>query len=176
MWQRVLVPEVAVGELVLRGVVVFVGLVVLLRLAGKRQIGQLGAIEFVIMLLISEAVQNALTGGDDSVPGGLFAAGLLLGQGVLIAHLTWRSKVMSRIFEGSPVRLVHDGKIIRANMDRERLGDVDLKVMLRKHGVRKFAEIDEVILEADGELSVTTRGEEEHRFPEASDAEARPFV
>jgi uncharacterized membrane protein YcaP (DUF421 family) len=128
------------------------------------------------MLLVSEVLQSAMVGGDESLPTGLAAAALLLGLGVLVASLTWRSKTMSRLLEGRPVRLVHDGKIIRRNMDRERLGDIDLKVMLRKNGVHRFENIDEVILEADGALSVTTRDEEEHRFPEASEEEARPFV
>jgi uncharacterized membrane protein YcaP (DUF421 family) len=176
MWQRILEPELGALELVVRVAAVFVGLIVLLRLAGKRQLGQLGATEFVIMLLVSEVLQSAMVGGDESLPTGLAAAALLLGLGVLVASLTWRSKTMSRLLEGRPVRLVHDGKIIRRNMDRERLGDIDLKVMLRKNGVHRFENIDEVILEADGALSVTTRDEEEHRFPEASEEEARPFV
>jgi uncharacterized membrane protein YcaP (DUF421 family) len=176
MWQRLLAPELGVLELAVRVGAVFVGLIVLLRLAGKRQLGQLGAIEFVIMLLVSEALQNAMVGGDESLPTGLAAAAMLLALGVLVATLTWRSAVMSRLLEGRPVRLVHDGKIIRRNMDRERLGDIDLKVMLRKNGVHRFQEIDEVILEADGALSITLRDEEEHRFPEATEEEARPFV
>jgi uncharacterized membrane protein YcaP (DUF421 family) len=169
MWDKLLIPDVPLLQLLLRAVVVFVAVVVMLRLSGKRQVGQLGAVEFVVVLLISDAVQNSMNGGDDSLPGGLITAALLVALGALVSLLTFRSETMSRLLEGRPTRLVHDGHVIRSAMDRERLNDADLKVLLRKHGIHDFASIDEVILEADGSLSVTRKDEEEFQFPEAKE-------
>lgn len=167
MWDKLLLPTVAPLDLAIRAVAVFAAVVALLRLSGKRQVGQLGAIEFVVILLISDAVQNAMNGGNDSLPGGLLTAALLIGLGMLVATLTHRSRLMSRLLEGTPTRLVHNGKVIRRNMDRERLSDADLKVLLRKHGVHDFHAIDDVILEADGSLSITRKGEPPFEFEEA---------
>ena len=74
---------------------------------------------------------------------------------------------MSRLLEGRPTRLVHDGRVIRAHMNRERLSNTDLKILLRKNGVDDFRTIDEVILEADGSLSITRKGEEPFEFEDA---------
>lgn len=167
MWDKLFIPDVPLVNLALRALLVFAAVVVLLRVSGKRQVGQLGAIEFVVVLLISDAVQNSMNGGDNSLPGGLVTAAILIGLGMLVATLTHRSKALSRLLEGTPTRLVHGGKVIRRNMDRERLGDADLKVLLRKHGVHDFHTIDEVILEADGSLSVTKKGEPPFEFEEA---------
>lgn len=167
MWQQLLLPEVPLAQLAIRTVVVFIGLMVLLRLSGKRQVGQLGAIEFVIMLLISEVVQNAMIGGDNSLTAGLLSAAILIALGALVSLLSFRSTTMSRLLEGRPTRLVHDGRVIRTHMNRERLSNTDLKVLLRKNGVDDFRTIDEVILEADGSLSITRKGEEPFEFEDA---------
>ena len=167
MWQQLLLPEVPLAQLAIRTVVVFIGLMVLLRLSGKRQVGQLGAIEFVIMLLISEVVQNAMIGGDNSLTAGLLSAAILIALGALVSLLSFRSTFMSRLLEGRPTRLVHDGRVIRAHMNRERLSNTDLKILLRKNGVDDFRTIDEVILEADGSLSITRKGEEPFEFEDA---------
>jgi uncharacterized membrane protein YcaP (DUF421 family) len=167
MWQQLLLPEVPLAQLAIRTVVVFIGLMVLLRLSGKRQVGQLGAIEFVIMLLISEVVQNAMIGGDNSLTAGLLSAAILIAMGALVSLLSFRSSTMSRLLEGGPTRLVHDGRVIRAHMNRERLSNTDLKILLRKNGVDDFRTIDEVILEADGSLSITRKGEEPFEFEDA---------
>lgn len=167
MWDKLFIPDVPLLNLTIRACVVFAALVALLRISGKRQVGQLGAIEFVVILLISDAVQNSMNGGDDSLPGGLLTAALLIGLGMLVATLTHRSTTMSRLLEGTPTRLVHQGRVIRRNMDRERLSDADLKVLLRKHGIHDFHTVDDVILEADGSLSVTRKGEQPFEFEEA---------
>ena len=82
-------------------------------------------------------------------------------------QVSFRSTFMSRLLEGRPTRLVHDGRVIRAHMNRERLSNTDLKILLRKNGVDDFRTIDEVILEADGSLSITRKGEEPFEFEDA---------
>lgn len=167
MWDKLFLPDLPLLNLALRAALVFVAVVLLLRLSGKRQMGQLSSTEFVVVLLISNAVQNAMNGGDNSLTGGLLLATILIGLGMLVGTLSHHSRTMARLLEGTPTRLVHDGKVLRRNMDRERLSNADLKVLLRKHGVHDFHTVDEVILEADGSLSITRKGEQPFEFEDA---------
>jgi uncharacterized membrane protein YcaP (DUF421 family) len=167
MWDHLLLPDIPLLNLAIRAIAVFLGIVLLLRLSGKRQMGQLTATEFVVVLLISNAVQNAMNGGDNSLTGGLFLATILIALAMLVGTLCHRFRLISRLLEGTPTRLVHNGRVLRRNMDRERLSNADLKVLLRKHGVHDFHTVDEVILESDGSLSVTRKGEQPFEFEDA---------
>lgn len=167
MFDNLFPPDLPALNLIIRAVLVFFAVGLLLRLSGKRQMGQLSATEFVVILLISNAVQNSMNGGDNSLAGGLVLAGALIALSMLVSWLSFRSPLLSRVFEGTPTLLVHKGKVIRRHMDRERLTDGDLKVLLRKHGVHDFHLVDDAILEADGSLSITTKGSATYRFEEA---------
>src|SRR5438270_5606910 len=94
-------------SLVIRAVVVYVAVLLLLRVAGKRQVGQMGMTEFVALLLISNAVQNAMNGGDNSLVGGLILAGVLIALATLFAYLTFRSSRFERAVQGRPTLLIH---------------------------------------------------------------------
>jgi uncharacterized membrane protein YcaP (DUF421 family) len=142
-------------NLILRGVVVYIVVLVLLRISGKKQMGQMGATEFVAILLISNAVQNSMNGGDNSLVGGLLLAVVLVGLSSLISYLTYRSKLCSSIFEGTPTLIIHRGKVVHKNLSKERMSESELMTMLRKQGLHNVQEIDTAILEADGTLSVT---------------------
>lgn len=141
-------------DLAVRAVVVYLGVLILLRLGGKRQIGQMGPTEFVAVLLISNAVQNAMNGGDNSLVGGLWLAGLLIAVSAGISYLTYRSRIFSHLFEGTPTLLVHRGRPILKNLSREMMTQKELREMLRHQGFRSLTEINDVILEADGTLTV----------------------
>lgn len=147
--------EIPVLNLLLRGFIVYVIVLILVRLSGKRQIGQMGATEFVAILLISNAVQNSMNGGDNSLVGGLLSAVVIIVLSIAISYLTYRSRLFSAIFEGTPTLLVHRGKIIPTHMAKERLSESELRALLRKQGVHNLHEIQTAILEADGTLSVT---------------------
>src|SRR5260221_8321648 len=110
-------PSFPLWQFVLRGTVIYLGVVFLLRLGGKRQVGQMGVGEFVAILLISNAVQNAMNGGDNSITGGLVLAAVLVALSWLIAFLTYKSKTWETVFEGRPRLLIHQGKIIQNNLD-----------------------------------------------------------
>jgi len=166
MLENMFVPELPLPNLMLRAALVFLAVVALLRISGKRQIGQLSAIEFVVILLISNAVQNAMNGGDNSLTGGLVLAASLIALSMIFAWLTYRSKLLSRVLEGTPTLLIHGGKLIRRNLEREWLTESELRALLRKHGVQDFTEIDNAILEADGSLSITRKGHKEFHFEE----------
>jgi uncharacterized membrane protein YcaP (DUF421 family) len=147
--------ELPLLDLVVRAVVVYLTVLILLRISGKRQMGQMGATEFVAILLISNAVQNSMNGGDNSLAGGIVLAAVLIVLSTLISYLTFRSKLISGIFEGTPTLLVHRGKMIKRNLERERMNEDELKVLLRKQGVHSVHQIETAILEADGTLTIT---------------------
>jgi uncharacterized membrane protein YcaP (DUF421 family) len=154
MWQNLMHFEVAPLNLIIRATIVYLAVLVMLRISGKRQIAQMGATEFVSILLISNAVQNAMNGGDNSLSGGLLLAAVLIALSYTIAFLVYRSRTFSSIFEGTPRLIVHDGKVIDKALRKELLSHSELKALLRKQGVHSFKELKSAILEADGTLSI----------------------
>ncbi|MGZ3805630.1 MAG: DUF421 domain-containing protein [Pseudobdellovibrionaceae bacterium] len=155
MWQNLMDFNISPVNLIIRGFVVYLAVLILLRISGKKQLGQMGATEFVAILLISNAVQNSMNGGDNSLIGGLLLALVLVSLSSLISYLTYKSRFFSAIFEGTPTILVHKGKIIPQNLAKEQMNEGELKTLLRKQGLHSISEINAAILEADGTLSVT---------------------
>ena len=153
--QNIFHPDLPLLNLAIRAIAVYLSVLLLLRISGKRQMGQMNATEFVAILLISNAVQNSMNGGDNSLTGGLFLAVILIALSSSISYLTYKSKFASSVFEGTPTILIHKGVIIQKNMARELLSEEELKTLLRKQGFHKISEIKVAILEADGTLSIT---------------------
>jgi uncharacterized membrane protein YcaP (DUF421 family) len=159
MWNSLFHFQVSPLELLIRAVVVYLCVLILLRVSGKRQLGQMGPTEFVAILLISNAVQNAMNGGDNSLAGGLLLALVLIALSTIISLLTYRNKIAAIIFEGTPTLLIHKGDLVQPHMAKERLSRSELQALLRKQGVHTFKEVQTAILEADGTLSITRVGE-----------------
>lgn len=158
--------EVGPVALFVRATAVYLSVLLLLRISGKRQLGQMSATEFVAILLISNAVQNAMNGGDNSLIGGLWLAVVLIALSALITTLTYRSQFFSALFEGTPTLLVHKGKLLRKHMAKERLSESELRALLRKQGVHHVHEVETAILEADGTLSITKLNDPPAPHPE----------
>ena len=154
MWTNLTHPSISHLELIIRGIAVYFVVILLVRISGKRQLGQMNATEFVAILLISNAVQNSMNGGDNSLVGGIVLAAVLIALSWLIDLITFRSQFMQKIFEGTPVLLVHDAKIIEKNLRKERITPVELKIMMRKQGIHQLENVKTAILEADGSLSI----------------------
>ncbi|MDB5039042.1 MAG: hypothetical protein JWQ35_2570 [Bacteriovoracaceae bacterium] len=146
--------QVGPWNLVVRAVVVYLAVLLLLRLGGKRQLGQMSPTEFVAILLISNAVQNAMNAGDNSLVGGLILAAVLVFLSWSVSELSYRSRKFSSIFEGVPSLLIRHGQIIQANLKKERLTLAELRALLRKQGIHDLTEIHSAILESDGTLSI----------------------
>ena len=159
MWQNLFDFNIEPLNLVCRAVIVYLAVLILLRISGKRQMGQMGATEFVAILLISNAVQNSMNGGDNSLSGGLLLAFVLIVLSSLISFLTYKSKFFSTLFEGTPTLLIHKGKLIEKNLEKERMSHNELWTLLRKQGVHNPHEIMDAVLEADGTLSITKVGD-----------------
>jgi len=146
--------DVSVLNLIIRAVVVYFSVLVLLRIGGKRQIGQMGPTEFVSILLISNAVQNAMNAGDNSLSGGVILATTLVGLSCFISYVTYRYKFAEVFFEGAPTILIHHGKMISTNMRKEQVSVAELHSLIRKQGFMHFTEIETAILESNGSLTL----------------------
>src|SRR5438093_72582 len=141
-------------EIVMRTIVVYVVVFALLRVSGKRELGQMTPFELVVLLVIANAVQNAMNGGDNSLLGGLIAAVTLVLTNMLFQRVAHRLPFLERIFSSEPTLLVDDGKIIQHHMDREDVSMDELEMAIREKGVEKVSEVKAAILEINGDISV----------------------
>ena len=144
-------------ELVLRSTIVYVFLLVLLRLTGKRQIGQLAPFDLVLLLVLSNAVQNSMNAGDNSLVGGLLAAGTLVALNLLVGVVTYRNKTLEALVEGRPQVLIHNGKLYAEAMHEARLTHHELTAALRATGCACVEDVHYAVLENNGSISVVPR-------------------
>src|SRR4051812_37885570 len=141
-------------DFIIRGVIVYVFLMLLLRLTGKRQVGQLAPFDLVLLLVLSNAVQNAMNGGDNSVSGGMLSATTLVAVNWLVGFITFRSKTIEGLIEGRPIILIHDGRIDRRAMRRAQMTTHELDAALRAAGCCGAHEVRFAVLENNGEVTV----------------------
>lgn len=144
-------------EFVLRGVVVYLFLLVFLRLTGKRQTGQYAPFDLVLLLILSNAVQNSMNAGDNSLVGGLVSAATLIGCHVVLAQLTFRFAWMERLIDGSPQVLVQQGQVNTDLMRKELLSTDDLEAALRASGCLHLHEVERATIETNGQITVVLR-------------------
>src|SRR5437867_1399549 len=144
-------------ELVLRGTVVYGFLLALLRITGKRQVGQLAPFDLVLLLVLSNAVQNSMNAGDNSLIGGLLSAATLVGLNFLVGLATYRSKRLESIIEGRPEVLIHNGRLFQDVMARAKLTHHEIHAALRQAGCACIEEVHSAILENNGAISVVAR-------------------
>jgi uncharacterized membrane protein YcaP (DUF421 family) len=138
----------------LRTVAVYFALLVLLRVAGKRELGQMTPFDLVVLLVISNAVQNAMVGPDTSLTAGLLAAALLLAVNHLVDRTAMRFGWLGHRLTGTPTLLVNDGKLIDEHLRREGVDVDEVLQALREHGVASIADVKMAVLEVDGTISV----------------------
>jgi uncharacterized membrane protein YcaP (DUF421 family) len=141
-------------EVALRTTIVYLALVVGIRLTGQRQLGQMSTFDLVLLLIIANAVQNAMVGPDTSVAGGLVAAGVLLVWHQLINRLRRSSKGFSKFLAGEGIMLINDGKVLGEHLRHAGVTEADLLQALREHGVATVKEVRLGVLEPDGSISV----------------------
>jgi len=151
-------------DIVLRTAVIYVVILIVLRLAGKREIGQMTVFDLVVLLLIANAVQNAMVGPDTSLPGGILAAAVLVILDVVLARLRLRWPRLRRMIEGSPTLLVLHGEVLTDHLRREGLDQETLEAALREHGVADVTGVKMAVLEMDGSISVVPDSAETHHI------------
>lgn len=141
-------------EIALRATIIYIVVLIGIRLAGKREVGQMTPFDLVLLLLIANAVQNAMTGPDTSVTGGVVAAGTLLAMNAVVTRLVWRHRVVRRFVEGTPTLLIREGRILSENLAKEQVTTEELEQALREHGIATVADVSLAVLEIDGAISV----------------------
>jgi uncharacterized membrane protein YcaP (DUF421 family) len=144
-------------ELILRGAIIYVFLLVLLRVTGKRQVSQLSPFDLVLLLVLSNAVQNAMNGGDNSLVGGVILALTLVALNFVVGFATWKSKRLEALVEGRPEILIHNGKLYSEVMTRQQLTHHELNSALRAAGCACVEEVHFAFLENDGQITVQAK-------------------
>ncbi len=140
-------------DIVVRTAVIYCVVLLGVRLSGKREVGQMTPFDLVLLLLISNSVQNAMTGPDTSLYGGVAAASTLLVLNYFIANLSGANRRFRRFIQGEPSLLVHDGQIMEAHMAREHVSMDELERALRERGIASYHEVALAVLEVDGSIS-----------------------
>jgi uncharacterized membrane protein YcaP (DUF421 family) len=147
------VSGVPLGEKILRTVVVYGFLIVLLRAAGKRTLAQLTSFDLVVLLLLSNTVQNAIIGNDNSLVGGLAGAVVLIAANYAVVRILYKHKKAERAIEGGSSILVHHGKFLDANMQHQFITRAELERSARKQGIDRMSDVRVARLETGGVLT-----------------------
>jgi uncharacterized membrane protein YcaP (DUF421 family) len=141
-------------QIVVRTVVIYLTVFVGLRLTGKRELGQMTVFDLVVILLIANAVQNAMVGPDVSLTGGVIAAVALLAVNWAVSQLRLRSRYWGRLFEGTPTVLIEDGEFVAPHLRKEGLERAEVEMAMREHGVESVRDVKLAVLEIDGSISI----------------------
>jgi uncharacterized membrane protein YcaP (DUF421 family) len=140
-------------QIVLRTGVIYLLVLIGVRLSGKREVGQMTPFDLTLLLLLSNSVQNAMTGPDTSLAGGAVAAGTLLVLNYLLANVSGMNRRFRKLVEGQPSLLVHDGQPILSHMQKENVSMDELHRALREHGINSCDQVALAVLEVDGSIS-----------------------
>lgn len=136
-------------------IIVYLFIITAIRIFGKREISQLSVVDLVFILLISNAVQNAMVGGNITLLiGGIVAAATLFVANYFMGELFFRSKRFSKFVQGEPLMLIYEGKPIIEHLKKAKITDDELETAIREHGVEHIAEVNLAVLERDGNISV----------------------
>jgi uncharacterized membrane protein YcaP (DUF421 family) len=157
IWADMFVLAIPILEKVLRPWLVYIFLVIGLRLFGKRELAQINTFDLIVLLTLSNTVQNAIIGDDSTVTGGVIGAMSLLALNYLVVRFLFRRAKLDRFLEGAPVVLIANGKIQQHNLDRELITLAELKAAAHKQGFRSLQDVDRCVLETGGSLSFIAR-------------------
>lgn len=141
-------------DFVVRTLIVYIALLIGLRLVGRRELGQMTPFDLVVILLIANALQNAMVGPDTSVTGGLASAFTLLAFNWMLGRLRNRIPWLRRVAEGEPIVLVSGGKVLTEHLRHAGIDLADLEQAVREHGVATLSEVDTATLEVNGTVSI----------------------
>ena len=140
-------------QIVMRTGIIYLLVLIGVRISGKREVGQMTPFDLTLLLLLSNSVQNAMTGPDTSLAGGAVAASTLLVLNYVVAGLSGKNRRFRRVIQGQPSLLVHDGKPIMSHMERERVSMDELHRAMREHGINNCEQVALAVLEVDGSIS-----------------------
>ena len=154
LWTDMFVLGLPILEKILRPLIVYGFLIVALRLAGKRELAQLNPFDLVVLLTLSNTVQNAIIGEDNSVTGGLIGAFALMSVNYLVVRFLFQHRRLDQIVEGTPTVLVEHGKVQRSALAKEMLTESELNALLHRQGFTRLDDVDRCVLEPGGSFSI----------------------
>jgi len=141
-------------ELVIRGTAIFFFMFIIMKLWGKKHLGEMAAFDFILLLFISEAVQNSLVDDDKSIPGGMIVIATFLFWNILLNKITYRSRRLERLIDGEPKVLVKDGKVDTEMMAKQQITKQELYEAMRQEGVDELRKVKQATLETNGHVSI----------------------
>jgi uncharacterized membrane protein YcaP (DUF421 family) len=150
MWSQIFALGAPLVEKMLRPIAVYVFLVAVLRVFGKRELAQLNPFDLVVLLSLSNTVQNAIIGNDNSLTGGLVGAFTLLGLNYVVVRFLFRHRRLDQLFEGKPTVLIAEGKIVKHSLAKELLTRGDLLTVLHRQGFESIKDVERCVLEPGG--------------------------
>jgi uncharacterized membrane protein YcaP (DUF421 family) len=157
MWHHMFALGVPVLEKILRAVIVYVFLIIGLRLAGKRELAQLNPFDLVVLLTLSNTVQNAIIGDDNSVTGGIIGSAALLLINYLVIRFLFKHERIDRLVEGEPDVLIDHGRIQKANLEKELLTKNELEIAAHRQGFGDLKEVESAAIEPGGGIIFTAK-------------------
>jgi uncharacterized membrane protein YcaP (DUF421 family) len=153
-WQKVFMPDTPVLEIIVRGTVTYLSLFVLLRIILRRESGNLGITDMLVIVLIADASQNAMAGSYNSVSDGVLLVSVIIGWSYFLDWLGYHWPFFERITKPAKLLLVDQGKMIKRNMRKELVTDEELMTEIRKAGLSDIEQIKEAFMERDGSISI----------------------
>jgi len=153
IWNDILHPDISIIEKIIRPVIVYFFLVIGLRLAGKRELAQLNPFDLVVLLTLSNTVQNAIIGNDNSVTGGLIGATTLLFVNYVVVRFLFNHEKLDRLVEGNPDVLIEHGKINHDRLRKELITLTELETAAHRQGFASLDEVDNAVLEPGGTIA-----------------------
>jgi uncharacterized membrane protein YcaP (DUF421 family) len=157
VWNHMFVLGLPLLEKILRPVIVYIFLIVGLRLSGKRELAQLNPFDLIVLLTLSNTVQNAIIGDDNTVIGGIIGATSLLAINYLVVRFLYDHRKIDQLVEGSPDVLIEDGKVYEHRLKKELITKEELAAAARKQGFDSLSDVRQCVLEPGGTLSFTAR-------------------
>jgi uncharacterized membrane protein YcaP (DUF421 family) len=153
IWNNVFVLGVPVLEKIIRPILVYFFLIIGLRLAGKRELAQLNPFDLIVLLTLSNTVQNAIIGNDDTVTGGVIGASTLLAVNYLVVRFLYSHQRWERIIEGGSDVLIQNGKVLHSHLKKELLTLAELETAAHRQGFRSLHDVERAVLENGGAIS-----------------------
>ena len=168
--QHLFVPGTSLLEKIIRPILVYGCLVLLLRIGGRRELAQMNAFDLTVLLMLSNSVQNAIIGEDNSLLGGIIGGATLIVVNLTVNRYLYHHPNLDRAIEGDTVQLVKNGRVLRKNLERELITEAEVLAAVHRQGVLSINECESVILEVGGTISVIPRD------PSASQQHAREIL
>src|SRR5215218_4282355 len=155
--QHLFVPGTSLLEKIIRPILVYGCLVLLLRIGGRRELAQMNAFDLTVLLMLSNSVQNAIIGEDNSLLGGIIGGATLIVVNLAVNRYLYHHPNLDRTIEGGTVQLVDNGRVLRKNLERELITEAEILAAMHRQGVPSINECESVILEVGGTISVIPR-------------------